>query len=100
MSKFDTFIYSLGWAAFIALIVVLAGLLTSFIVELIDKRTKLKQSLCGLTNHYFLSNDTECKYDKTNKTYTITETCCKCGKKYSFTAPAKNFGLREEVSDD
>lgn len=59
---------------------------------------KLKQFICGLTNHYFLSNDTECKHDETNNTYTITitETCCKCGKKYSFTVPAKNFGLREE----
>jgi hypothetical protein len=54
---------------------------------------KIKQFLCGLTNHKFKSNDTDCKYDDANKTCTITETCCKCGKKFSFTAPSKNFGM-------
>ena len=54
---------------------------------------KIKQFLCGLTNHKFKSNDTDCKYDDVNKTCTITETCCKCGKKFSFTAPSKNFGI-------
>lgn len=54
---------------------------------------KLKQFLCGLTNHKFKSNDTDCKYDDVNNTCTITETCCKCGKKLSFTAPSKSFGL-------
>lgn len=58
--------------------------------------SKIKQFLCGLTNHKFKSNDTDCKYDSVNKTYTITETCCRCGKKFSFAAPAKNFGIRWE----
>ena len=58
-----------------------------------SKMNKLKQFLCGLTNHKFKSNDTDCKYDDVNKTCTITETCCKCGKKFSFTAPSKNFGM-------
>ncbi len=53
---------------------------------------KIKQFLCGLTGHKF-NNNTDCKYDEENKTYTITETCYKCGKKFSFTAPSKNFGL-------
>ena len=60
---------------------------------------KVKQFLCGLTSHKFKSDDTDCKYDSVNKTYTITETCYKCGKKFSFTAPSKNFGLRENNFD-
>lgn len=56
--------------------------------------TKIKQFLCGLfTNHRFNSFDTDCHYNKEEKTFTITETCCRCGKKFSFTAPEKNFGL-------
>jgi hypothetical protein len=55
--------------------------------------SRIKQFLCGITYHKFLSKDTESKYDPKNKTITITETCCKCGKKFSFTAPAKNFGI-------
>ena len=57
--------------------------------------TRIKQFLCGLKNHKFKSEDTECKHDEVNKTFTITETCCRCGKKFSFTAPSKNFGLHE-----
>ena len=54
----------------------------------------LKQFLCGLMNrHSFKLNETVCKYDDENKTCTITETCCRCGKKFSFTAPSKNFGI-------
>ena len=55
--------------------------------------SKIKQFFCGLTNHKFKSSDTDCKYDDVNKTCTITETCYKCGKMFSFTAPSKNFGL-------
>lgn len=54
---------------------------------------KLKQFLCGLTNHKFKSSDTDCKYDDVNKICAITETCCRCGKKFSFTTPSKNFGM-------
>ena len=54
---------------------------------------KLKQFLCGLTNHKFKSSDTDCKYDDSNNTVTITETCCKCGKKFSYTTSSKNFGM-------
>ena len=32
-------------------------------------------------------------YDDVNNTYTITETCCKCGKQFSFTTSAENFGI-------
>lgn len=53
-------------------------------------KTKIKQLLCC---HKFKSTDTDCKYNKTYDTYKITETCYKCGKKFSFTAPSKNFGL-------
>ena len=55
-------------------------------------KTKLKQLFCF---HKFKSNDTDCKYSATYDTYTITETCYKCGKKFSFTAPSKNFGLKK-----
>lgn len=30
-----------------------------------------------------------------NKTCDITEICCRCGKKFSFTAHSKNFGIRD-----
>lgn len=58
--------------------------------------SKIIQFLCGLAgNHKFKSNDTDCQYDDANETYTITETCCKCGKKFSFTTLSKNFGIGE-----
>lgn len=57
-------------------------------------RIKLKQTLCGIfTGHRLNDTDRECKYNEKDKTFTITETCCKCGKKFSFTVPEKNFGL-------
>ena len=66
----------------------------SFKQKMEKNMSKIKQFFCGLTNHKFKSSDTDCKYDDVNKTCTITETCYKCGKKFSFTAPSKNFGLR------
>lgn len=54
---------------------------------------KLKQFLCGLTGHKFKSGDTYCKYDEIDCTFTIMETCCRCGKKYSFIAPEEDFGF-------
>ena len=57
-------------------------------------KLKIKQFICGLFNHKFNNIDTDCKWDEKEDTYTITEICCRCGKRFSFTAPAKNFGLR------
>lgn len=55
---------------------------------------KIKQFLCGLfTNHCFLGDDTKLKWNRETDEYTITETCKRCGKNYSFTTPAKKFGL-------
>lgn len=59
-------------------------------VLIMNIKTKLKQLFCI---HKFKCSDTDCKYSATYDTYTITETCYKCGKKFSFTAPSKNFGL-------
>lgn len=56
-------------------------------------KNKLKQFLCGLAHHKFKDTDTKCQYDSEKDEYTITETCCRCGKKFSFSAPAKKFGL-------
>ena len=57
-------------------------------------KLKIKQFICGLFNHKFNNIDTDCKWNEKEDTYTITEICCRCGKQFSFTAPAKNFGLR------
>lgn len=54
---------------------------------------KIKQFLCGLTHHRFQSGKSKCEYNKQTDEYTITDTCVRCGKQFSFTAPAKNFGL-------
>ena len=60
----------------------------------IGKVKKMKRIKCFLTGGCkFKSTDTQSKYDDETKEVTITETCYKCGKKYSFTAPIKNFGL-------
>lgn len=57
-------------------------------------KRRIRQFLCGLfTNHRFNSSDTDCHYNEKEKTFTITETCCKCGKSFSFTASEENFGL-------
>lgn len=54
----------------------------------------IKRLKCILTGGCkFKSSDTNCVYDDKNKICTITETCYKCGKKHSFTAPSKNFGI-------
>lgn len=61
----------------------------------------MKRIACFLTGgHKFKDRDTECRYDNGIKLYTITETCCKCGKKFSFSAPSKNFGLPEMEDDE
>lgn len=54
----------------------------------------LKQFLCGLmTGHSFKDKDTVCEYNDEDKTCMVTETCYRCGKKFSFTAPSKSFGI-------
>lgn len=55
---------------------------------------KAKQFLCGLfTGHCLKDTDRKCEYNEEDKTFTITETCCRCGKKFSFTEHEKKFGL-------
>lgn len=55
-----------------------------------------RQDLCGLLGgHRFSSVDTDVHYDPENGKFTITETCFKCGKKFSFTTTEKAFGLPE-----
>lgn len=51
-----------------------------------------RQKLCC---HRFRSIDTRVHYDQKHGTITITETCVKCGKRFSFTATEKAFGLPE-----
>lgn len=56
----------------------------------------MNKMMCFLTGgHRFKSKDTQC-HVITNRMYTITEACCKCGKKFSFSAQYKNFGLPGE----
>lgn len=55
---------------------------------------KMKQFLCGVfTNHKFMDRDTESKYNSDTCEITITATCCRCGKKFSFTEHESKFGL-------
>ncbi len=44
----------------------------------------------------FKAGTTDCHIDDNNNV-TITETCCRCGKKFSFTAPYANF---ERLAED
>ena len=59
----------------------------------VKMKLKIKQFICGLFNHKFNNIDTDCKWNEKECTYTITEICCRCGKRFSFTAQSKNFGL-------
>lgn len=57
----------------------------------------MNKIMCFLTGgHRFKSKDTQCHGDNESRMYTITEACCKCGKKFSFSAQYKDFGLPEE----
>lgn len=57
-------------------------------------KAKLRQFLCGIfTGHILNDIDRKCDYNEKDKTFTITEHCSKCGKKFSFTAPESKFGL-------
>lgn len=56
--------------------------------------TTIKQFFCGLIIGHRLNNtDRKCKYNEEDKTLTITESCCKCGKKFTFTSHEGKFGL-------
>ena len=55
---------------------------------------RLKQFLCGIfINHSFRSGEMQSDYNHSTHEITITETCCICGKKFSFTAHESKFGL-------
>lgn len=54
----------------------------------------MNKVMCFLTGgHKFKSSDTESKCNDKEKTCTITETCCKCGKQFAFTGTYKQFGI-------
>lgn len=44
----------------------------------------INQILCRLGFHKYKQVDTVCHYDIETEMYTITETCCRCGKQSSF----------------
>ncbi len=52
---------------------------------------KIKCFLSG--GHRYRDSDTQAYCDDKTKECTITVTCYKCGKKESFAAPYKNFGI-------
>ena len=53
-----------------------------------------KRIKCFLTGgHNFKSGDTKSECNDKEKTCTITETCCKCGKHFYFTGTYKQFGI-------
>lgn len=55
---------------------------------------RMNKICCFLTGgHRFKSGNTKSCCDDKNKTCTITDTCHKCGKKFSFTATYKQFGI-------
>ncbi len=54
---------------------------------------RIKCILSG--GHRYRDSDTQSYCDDKKKECTITEKCYKCGKKSSFTAPYKNFGIPE-----
>lgn len=52
--------------------------------------------LCWLTGGCkFKAGETECHCNDKTKMVTITETCYKCGKKYSFTSDYAHFNIPE-----
>lgn len=51
----------------------------------------LKRILCILTGGCKFKGGSKCVIDDNNMV-TITETCYKCGKKYSFSVPYSKFG--------
>lgn len=55
----------------------------------------IKRIKCFLTGGCKFRDATMLKCNDKTKTVTVTETCCKCGKQYSFTATYKQFGITE-----
>jgi hypothetical protein len=56
----------------------------------------MNRLMCLLTGgHKFKSGSTLAHCDNKTKMCTITETCYKCGKQFSFSATYKNFGIPE-----
>lgn len=53
----------------------------------------MRRITCFLTGGCKFKATAQSEYNEKSKEITITETCCKCGKKYSFTTDIKNFGL-------
>lgn len=58
-------------------------------------KVSVKRIKCLLTGGCKFRDATTFKCDDKTKTVTVTETCCKCGKQYSFTATYKQFGIPE-----
>lgn len=53
----------------------------------------LKQFLCGIFTQHSFKAGTESSYNPITCEYTIIETCCRCGKKFSFTVHESKIGL-------
>lgn len=51
------------------------------------KFREIKKHFC---RHQFIPGTTDVKWNEDEQTHTITETCCKCGKRFSFTTPHLN----------
>lgn len=51
------------------------------------KFRELKKHFC---RHQFIPGTTDVKWNEDTQTHTITETYCKCGKRFSFTTPYLN----------
>ena len=53
---------------------------------------KIKEFMCGLFGHCFREPSSSEYNSKTHK-ITVSQTCSRCGKKFSFTAHESKFGL-------
>ena len=57
-----------------------------------------KRIKCLLTGgHRFKSCDAKTECNDKEKTFTITGTCYKCGKQFSFTGTYKQFGIPDAI---
>ena len=48
---------------------------------------RIRRLLCAITRHRFERTDIDCKIDVENNIVTVTQTCRRCGKQFTFTAP-------------
>ena len=55
----------------------------------------MNKAMCFLTGGHKFKSPAESKCNDKEKTCTITETCCKCGKQFSFTGTYKQFGISD-----